>query len=663
MADLSVAPEPAPLATPELPANATPQAFGAGVAGEMAQAGNQMVQAAMQRKEIDLRNRYEADSSDLQLRLAQMRPQMAEQLTQLQQDQALDPKNYAAQAGAIFDKLASGVTEGITSTKLAQQAQVQIAQMRAQYGEQAQNWQSVQLAQISGDRTNKAAELLMGQLRGATKDQAMPIMHQLADLAYSMSDQTPAVRERVALQLMQQGADVWAQSIAASNPEQARQYIADGTFSGFGVPAAQLHTLDRAAQAEIHTRQQVAKQAYSEQVATIRSVSARGIEVPMDQIGPIRNAAMAAGDTSTVSELDGIINANQFAKVYTKMRPMDRERAIATLAGKANPTAAEQEELHWARTHVPEMNRAFESDPVGYLATNGPQGTQPPPLNLNDPNSVSAFVQWRRAASAAYGYNIPVFSDTQLATLRNQYAAGDSGKAEMLSVLDALPPAERSIAAKQIAPADTGFQHLAQIKDFLRGTVRAGQQKLEADKSFLTPDKTKVPGQNAAALLGTMENEINFAMRALSPEDSAAVIENAKAWLAGHLSGKGRDVNALVPGDIFTAALVGLGGYSTKGAALGGIAHWHSGPPYVVPDGFTRAGFEMAVQRDLKRKVDAKMGPVNPDGTIFNLNNAYPVLIGPGRYRWETATGYVSARGADGRPSRQPYITDVRAGQ
>ena len=78
----------------------------------------------------------------------------------------------------------------------------------------------------------------------------------------------------------------------------------------------------------------------------------------------------------------------------------------------------------------------------------------------------------------------------------------------------------------------------------------------------------------------------------------------------------------------------------------------------MVPDGFTQDGFAMAAWRDKGAKAAAGMGPVNPDGTPFNLNNAYPVYIGGASYRWETKAGTIVKR-KDGAP----FITVVAPGR
>jgi hypothetical protein len=117
---------------------------------------------------------------------------------------------------------------------------------------------------------------------------------------------------------------------------------------------------------------------------------------------------------------------------------------------------------------------------------------------LNDPASIAARVQWRRAYERTTGRAVPLLSNAEVAPLREAVHQGVNQRHEVLNQLDAIPADERAIAASRSCRAMPGFgrRHSAPMD---RATVFNGREKLKADTGFLTPHAKSADGK---AILG-----------------------------------------------------------------------------------------------------------------------------------------------------------------
>jgi hypothetical protein len=271
------------------------------LASEAAQIGGQMVQADLQRKEIDLRNRYEADMTQGQLRVATLRQQMADQLHAIQTDPNLDLNDYAARVGAVFDTMAAKVTEGQTSTRIQRQLASQLGEMRAQYGEQAQNWQSLQQANVVNQGARALGETLEGQAYWlAIRRLCSNCSCNGATMCTAWQDLTPDQRMALVAEKVPSIALAFGRGMADRDPQQVKSLVASGWFTDHGIKGEQLAALDRAADAEIHTREVQARQVQAQAVAQMHEQAATWEEGPgragiADRAGDGNGAGPARG--------------------------------------------------------------------------------------------------------------------------------------------------------------------------------------------------------------------------------------------------------------------------------------------------------------------------------------------------------------------------------
>jgi hypothetical protein len=193
--------------------------------------------------------------------------------------------------------------------------------------------------------------------------------------------------------------------------------------------------------------------------------------------------------------------------------------------------------------------------------------------------------------------------------------------------------------------------------------VMRGQEALKATPNLLkVPDTDQRAKDRIEGSMAAVEGELKIALKAMPPEYAEQALQAAREYQAGVLwnKGLGNVSEGYSEGGYRDAMRVALGGYKkdNAGTAIGGIGHWADNRPFVVPDGFSEPGFEVAVLRDRHRQEKEQRGPVDRDGkTPFDLKKAWPVMIRPGLYRWETSGGTV----LNGRGER--YISFVRAGE
>lgn len=643
----------------------SPDAYGAGLGRAVGELGQTLHRGEVQAYQIERKARADSEATGFARNFAEWRVNMDGIIRQQRSGAAPGGAGHTEAVRDAYEKGREALLAGITEDSVRNSAATQFSTFGASLLEREGTWaEGKRVAKVIDD-TQVLSDIGANRVRqlsdqGAYQDEVKAGYAFVDSLA--VDDDTKAKLKRELVD--QKYAIAFINGLNDKDPVLARGMLDAGNFNDILEPA-QMEQLRNGADIEIRRAAAAAeheasmqKAALGEHIQTFKELDSQGIEIPAEQLKAARDAAAASGDMSTAVQIDGMMANNVFAKVYQGQTPVQRERRLGELSGKAKPTAAEQRELDWLRSHSGALDESFNSDPVGYAAKFGKGSSVPPPIDPADPASIAARLQWRAQYSKATGRPVPIFSDNELVPLREQVQSGARGRLDVLKTLDAIPSTERALAAAQIVPDDVGFRHEALIQPFARATVYAGREKLAADRAFLTPDKKTREGQNSQRLLNIGGSEIDFALRAMDPREAGAVKEIAEQWLAGWLSAKGRNANSITPGDIRNAATAAFGGYSKNGKWMGGIGHWAGGQAYVVPDGFNNPGFQNYVTRQRAADDGKGAGPVNPDGTPFNLGNAYPVLIGNGMYRWETSGGSVVTT-----KTGQAYVSRVGAGR
>lgn len=610
----------------------SPDEFGAGLGSAVANLGEAVQNA-----------RADAELSSGSAKLMAAREALLNKKVALRQGAAEDGAGHAEAMAKAWDEQSQQVLDGVSDKRVRRQLESQIQGMRASDVESETIWQV-------GRQTTKtladAAAVRNQSLSLTARDPAKygentKAYHEYINGLTSLD----ATAKRKEL-------DDYDQSHAVAylrnvDPQLAVAMLGTSQFDFLSPEARENIKRDSETElrrAEAIAQQKVAQQkaALAEEVQTLKELEQQGVEVPVERLTQAQAAAAAIGDTSTALELDGIAASNRYTKVYQAMTPLQREQRMAALAGKAKPSAEEQRELAYARSHVGPMNEKWNSDPIGNALANGLGFS---PVDWGDPASIAKRVQDRAGYERTSGRNgLPLLSDAEAQPLTERAQSGPSGRIEVLAMLDRVPARERDLVAKQIMKGDKGFAHEAQLRPEVRATVFAGRKRIETDRTFLTPEKGDA-GAAARNLLAIAGREQDAALRNIDPGDLAAIKQTAGEYLAGMLTAKGRTINSLTPNDIRLATLHALGGFERGGRQYGGLSHWGTGDMdrvFVLPETMSALDFRVAVERLWQR-----------DKPPMPVRGVYPVMIAPGEYRWETRAGNIL------RVKGHDYITRI----
>lgn len=439
-------------------------------------------------------------------------------------------------------------------------------------------------------------------------------------IAFEKQNKTSAARSDVAVTIIDAG---------VNGPAAAAAYVDLHRSEFTGDDLDRVHqritATERARAADLAREAAIQKAQFGESVATAKADAARGLDVSARLPAMIQHAS-ATGDTSTASELKGLLGDQGFARQYQQATPLEREQRIGQLASLKKPSEAQQQELHWLREHGGALDSQFNADPAGYMIASGHAA---PPIG-------PARAQWADAMSKATGRPVPPLTKEEVAQYQARASAGDGGQDGVLSQIDRLPAgASRAAAARQIAPDDLVFQHLAQIDRTYRPTIRAGAEALKANPILLNQAKNPA----IAKAYADADAQLRLALKEFSPKDQNAVMQVSRQWLAGKVSHGKWGVDPASIGRLYQVSLrVGLGGgTNAQGVEIGGLGDWN-GHPVVLPEGSTNSSFAGSVRAYLGKRV-----PTNPDGSTMPITGIAPVMIGPNTYRFEGADGRVVA--------------------
>ena len=694
MADFAPPPVQAPEATPYLPAAATPDAFGAPIGAAAEQAGAMQQAGVMDARRILLNNQYDADLSAAQVRAAQLRPQMQAQIAAIQGDPDLKLPEYGQRVSDAFDSLAGSVTDGITNTKIARIMSAQVSDMKASYATEAGQWQTVQTAGQAVGQLGYLQNTLAAQAdANMTPDGIGKLQQQYADTVHLQAGLTPDQRSQITMAGMEKIPLTYASALAYSDDPTkvalAYHLYQSGWFEKVGVKADALRQNGRMVDSRMaHMQAQVQATANADTAGftvkaeqTIATVT-NGGNVPMPDLA---NLAAEADARAKASQDAGKPKPELFTlatRLHEALQKADVNGRYAMLPPAQLNSMAQTAQADIARkraagqpvslddgVHAQALAdlaqrtiAAVNSDPWSLAAQ---RGVAPAPLNPADPNTYHQRTMQAQQLQQVLGLPYPVspLQKSEAEQLAKQAGTGEAGRQQVLAQIDHFDMATRDVAARQILPRDGTFVIEAGLDPGQRGAVQQGKERLSANPQFWNAKlPNALPGDKAPALahLSALDARVDAALGSyFSQTDIAGVKATARNWIAGQMVGQGKsDGHALTDNDVQNGLRVALGGHVTSsGLVTGGIGSW--GAPnnvYLIPPSVNAPGFEHWVTRQVTQDRAQGRGPVNPDGTPFNLTQAKPVFIGQGRYRWDTPAGVVMMPGST-RHAPQPYIT------
>lgn len=613
----------------------SPEAMGAGIGAAVARLGEGVHRDRVRAYEIERQRTRDQEAIDAQKRLAAIRDNMDGVSRELRDNAAPGGAGHAQAVHDAYEAHRETLLDGITEESVRARAEAQFDDFGGRLRANEAQWEDgKRIAKTVGDAQDSSA---IGGNRARRLHDPGAYADELK-FGYESIDQLQGIDADTKEKLKRHHGEVvtvgYVNGLNDTNPMLAREMLDKGLFDGILTPQ-QIDGLRSGAEVEVRRveaaaehEQAMAAAALREKIATLKEADSQGIDVS-EQLPEAIKAATAAGDTSTALQLEGIAVNQKYAKIYKGQTPVQRETRLTELGRVRNPNADQQREIKWLEDHRGALDERFNADPAGWAVTNAPAGGKPPPLDWGNPGSMRAREAWAARASQVYGRPVsPVTANEAAQMAANlQEPGGEKAALEALDQFD--DPFARAAAARQIAPNDRAFQHMAQLQPQVRATVRAGQQKLAADKAFLTPSDDR-----KKEVLAKLDHSLDVALREMQPEDVETARSLARQYLAGVLAKQGLSGDAITADNYTTALMVGLGGEVRNGRRTGGLGTWGE-KPFVVPDGMTAQDFGKAVVKAVG--AERANPPVNPDGSAFDLRKAYPVFLGGGRYRWETS--------------------------
>jgi hypothetical protein len=574
---------------------------------------------------------------------------------------------YAKDVAETYNKGWEKLSAGITEESVLNSARAQFDQVGAGVQSRAAAWEDAQRDAVSFTYFGQASKESAARI---ARDPST-FASEMALMADTIRQQawTPEMKVRAAAATQQDLGMARGNTLANSNPEEFKLLLGTGEFDFLGADGMRI--LEGRADTEIRARAVAARQAQKEReddlvdkINDLVGRQDRGEVIADADLNAASTVAAALGKPELANRVGEIADVQRVTRVYgpDNATPLQRQARIVELAAKGEKvTADELHELKILRDKTGGWDQAAAADPVGAQVRAGKASM----LDLADTASVDARTKtWQRNVREGRGDKF--FSGTELAQFKQEYAKGPRQRQAVLGNLDAIIDDQaRDAAARQIAPNDVNFQHLAQVNAGERGMVIAGQEAKVANAALVKPDVNTSQGKAVYEERRKIENDIDLAFKAMPANYAAAAKTTAQEYYAGRLfsSGKQRIEEDWSADAYRDAVRVSLGGYfRNPQAGVGGIGYWQRreggfsggvgggfnysrsrpGHPFVISDGYTEKEWQGALATDLRRQVREGRGPVDVDGkTPFDLKNARPVMIRPGVYRWETDAGTV----------------------
>lgn len=624
---------------------ATPESLGAGLGRALEQVGDTVQQHQLRAYQIERKVNADRQLADFSHKYALHRQNMDGIVQQLRSNPT--SPDYAEHVKLVQqgnEAARDGLLAGITEESVLRSAERQLDEYGTQlHNTEADYAESQRVAKLTID-SQQVMDLGANRIRqGGDPQHYAQETQAFHEYVNGLTNVTPVLRDK----LLRQGDQVYGVSyinhLNDTNPHAAIALIDAGAFNEVLTPeqidqarnGAQVEV--RRQEAAVERQQAVVKAAFHESVATVEERNRQGIDVSGDLPGLLQTAT-ALGDTSTVEKLKGIARDSSFAKVWSGATPIQRQNRIGAISGipEAKRSADQQAELKWLQDKAGGLDDKFNSDPVGFVIEHGAAGEKPPPIDWTQPATVAARAQWVRTMVGAYGAMAPL-SRNEAAALETQLKSGPGGIKQVAGALSMFGGTVARAAARQVAPGDRWLQHVVTLPPAIQRMAIEGNAARRADPNLI---KGEDPDYKAA--FAQTRGALHQAMASFAVQDREAVIDAARDIAAYHIRDQGAPA---APGTFYQAMNEALGSVGPEGQRKGGLGQWQ-GHVFLVPDGFTAQDFTNRVFAFIGQHPD--VAPRNPDGSIANLRNAYPVRTPNGAYRFFVGDRVVT--GKTGRP-------------
>lgn len=555
---------------------ASPEAFGAGVGGELAHLGGVLGEAGLAAHRLDLERQKELETTGAAVKVSQLGAHMDGVVADAKANPQPGGAGHTATTLAEFDRQSESVLSDVTNDHVRRETQLRLAEMRARLQGDGETFEAgARVAQRFGnaDATTQTAE----QRIGSTAD-AKILYEELAnlDMLGAGLGGDPVHREEY---LRGKRNDYWVNfvdGVARSDPQKAKDILASGAAQDYLAPAAarqlgdRVDGLIRRQEVETNAQQAIVLRQQKEEEATYTANIDKGV-----QLDPARGEALAAraearGDTSAAVQLRAAAAGSHAATAYGGPNVLP--------AQITSRLAAIEQDPKW------EQNLALVVEHKALLSLRDQRRNAEPNIslpNFDDARDVTRFEQQVEVDAKTRGV-LPqyVFGDLKR-LLEPAMRQGEQGQAQVLESLGHFSQHAAFMAARQLAPGDGVFQMAATLPGYSRELALKGRGALAAEQG----SKNKiVDREDMNRQLGLVRD----AMVGSDPDFMKATQDTAVAIAAELHRRQGKTKFDRSLGD--EAVRLALGGSMRGPQKTGGLAQVE-GAAVVLPDDMTEPEF------------------------------------------------------------------------
>ena len=626
----------------------TPQQFGAGIAAQVQDAGQDIAQLALQRRRDDQRTLAGT-------RLAQLAVTGAQTVAERRQNAAAGAAGHSEAVLASFDQAAATVLDGIDDPEVANWTQRQIAEERARLTINESGWEAGKRAEklvldfSEGDSLERTQLYANPSVDGLTAalNRRKGVIDGLSGIdANAKQKLWIETREGLTLQMVQ--------GIAERDPFEGRKLLESGALAGLIDPNklqpvrgridAEINQAINEARAEAHRREAEAKAAAKErrqrieqQIRDANDYLRDGGTLTRAQIGALVNDANMIGAPALAA---ATLRLGIKSVVNTELRgrpAVEIEAIVNGLSAEINKAGANAPSVlllqrEAALDKLAKVRSAVNSNPLSFAVQEGvlPDLT---PLDLGNPKALSARYQEALAVQRRYGGPLVIATATETEQLKGAMAGDAKRATATIMALRNLPaPAVRALA-RQISPDEPITAHLISLGTLpgdagrqVVNNVKIGEEILKANKKII--DSSLAELQLADTLGGALSDR---------PQLQAVVRPVADAIYATRAQTNGW--TEFDPKRYAQAVNDALGAYrGLDGQQRGGIGTDLRGNQTLLPGGVSQDEFTAAIEAldDAALARNPNNVPQDARGKPIpaaKLKQARLVAVGDGRYQ------------------------------
>lgn len=630
--------------------------FGAQVGQAISRVGDTMHRSEISAYQVERRQAADQEAADFNARFAAARERMDRLSVDMRNNAAPGAAGHADAIAAAWSKEQEGLLQGLTETRLIQNARAQMGEFGSRLrSSEYQYEQGARIGKVVADYGNTESAGA-NRILTAPNDDAYAEETRIADAGLDAMQGIPAdVREKLRTATHQRYAIARINRLNRENPNAAVALIDAGAFNDTLTPE-QLEQARRGSEVELRRDEAEKRQAFNlakseaqTQVEEILQMGRDGqplSQAQIDQVGGLIQQYDLKGKTYDFVKISA---ENDVRRVTQKLSPQaiaDQRNVLAAKVAKAGADAAPSDVASLAEMDRQLSRRRSEvrNDPFGYAAR---VGIAVSPLDMDDPRSIRSRLATVANIERTTGERVGLYQPDEARQLAALASGGVAGREQAAQQLGRWGGQNALKAAKQVAPNDFGLQHALLISPEVQRQIFQGEE-LRKGNAQLAPH---------AVIASAMRDAAGLALK-----DTPAWYRNGVLYNAGNLYAYMASNKGLLGKDEFDPILFRTAvNLTLDDTGRGGIGTYGQGANKAkvkLPYGVRQELFDKRIARigGLRGFHHADRSPI----PVEELKRDYhPVAtFDPGIYYWVNKRGEYAVEPDGKRPARMNLSDD-----